>query len=116
LKTIINILLAIIARLGAYILSEFLYISGLIFSHNRAKYHLNIGISYDQLGNTLGGPLFNLILRKKGGHKFGDPDETISAVLGYLKASGHLTKLGKLIADLLNKIDKDHVEKAILKS
>jgi hypothetical protein len=112
MKLLINILLSIIARLGFYFLGEFFYITGLIFSKNRSKYHLNIGISYDQLANTVGAPLLNIILRKKGGYQFGNPDDTLSAVLGRLKHTGHLKALGRFFAWMLNKIEKNHVEKA----
>ena len=112
MKLIINIILAFIARVGFAVLGLFFYVTGIILIKNRSEYHLNIGISYDQLSNTVGAPLFNIILRKKGGYKFGHPDDTISAVLGKLKASGHLTILGKFFATMLNKIEKDHVEKA----
>ena len=112
MKLIINSVLVFIAR-GAYVLlAGPFFIIGLIITEDRAKYLLNIAISYDQLANTVGGPLFNLLLRKIGGHKFGNPDETISFVLGQLKASGHLTKTGKFFADMLNRIEKDHVENA----
>jgi len=112
MKGFINSILAFIAR-GLYIIfAGLLFTIGVLFTYDRAKYLLNIAISYDQLANTVGGPLFNLILRKKGGHKFGNPDETISYVLGRLKASGHLTKLGKFFADMLNMIEDNHVEKA----
>ena len=112
MKLIINIILAFIARVSFYFLGFAFYLIGVILSKNRSNYHLKIGISYDQLANTVGAPLFNIILRKKGGYKFGNPDDTISAVLGKLKASGHLTLLGKFFATMLNKIEKDHVEKA----
>jgi hypothetical protein len=72
-----------------------------------------MAVSVDQLGNVVMSTLFNDILIRKYGHKFGDEDQTISMVLGVNKAIGTLTKLGKLIADLLNKIDPNHVEKAI---
>ena len=72
-----------------------------------------MAVSVDQLGNVVMSTLFNDIMITKYGHKFGDEDQTISMVLGVNKAMGTLTKLGKLIADILNFIDKDHVEKAI---
>jgi len=74
-----------------------------------------IAISVDQLGNVVMSTLFNDILIKKYGYEFGHEDLTVSAVLGVNKKMGTLTKLGKFIADLLNKIDPDHVEKAIEK-
>jgi hypothetical protein len=109
---LINFLLAVLSLLLVWVLAVPLYVLGLLMVRIHHVYHLNIAISLDQLGGTLGGPLFNKILRKKGGHKFGNPDETISFVLGENKTTGHLTKFGKYIADLLNKIDPDHVEKA----
>ena len=79
------------------------------------NYWFIMAISVDQLGNVVMSSLFNDILIKKYGHKFGDEDETVSMVLGVNKATGTLTKLGKLIADILNKIEHNHVEKAIEK-
>jgi Zn-dependent protease len=72
-----------------------------------------IAISIDQLGNVVCANLFNDLLIKKEGHKFGDEDETISMVLGLNKASKTLLPLGKALAWLLNAIDPNHVEKAI---
>lgn len=115
MKLLINILLSIIARFSFYILGEFLYITGLIFSTDRSKYHLKIGISYDQLGNVVGAPLFNLILRKIGGYKFGDEDETISMCLAINERIGKLTKLGLFFADMLECLDRGHLERAIEK-
>jgi len=75
-----------------------------------------MAVSVDQLGNVVMSTLFNDLLIKKYGHKFGDEDQTISMVLGVNKAMGTLTRFGKLIADILNKIDPNHVEKAIEKN
>ena len=72
-----------------------------------------MALSVDQLGNVVMSTLFNDLLITKYGHKFGDEDQTVSMVLGVNKAMGTLTKLGKFIADVLNKIDPNHVEKAI---
>ena len=112
MKLIISVLLALIARISISLLGGLGYFLGLLLSKNKAKYNLNVAISYDQLGNVILGPLMNILLIKKGGHLFGNPDETSSFVLGENKASGHLTRKGKAIADALNKIDPDHVEKA----
>ena len=76
------------------------------------SYAKTIALSIDQLGNVVLSNLFNDILIKNEGYKFGDEDETISKVLGANKESNTLTKLGRWLADVLNWIDKDHVEKA----
>jgi hypothetical protein len=67
-----------------------------------------VGIS--QFGNVACSELFNDTLIKKNGIKFGNPDNTISKVLGLNKKAGTLTKTGLFVADLLNKIDNNHVE------
>ena len=77
-------------------------------------YFRKLAIAVDQFGNVLMGPLFNKILiTKDSKHKFGNVDETISSVLGKNKLDNTLTKLGKWLANFLNKREKDHVEKAI---
>ena len=69
-------------------------------------------------------PLFNLVLIKHKriwqfeslllvSYEFGNPDETISSVLGRNKLKNNLTYIGKTLAKILNLIEKDHVEKAI---
>jgi hypothetical protein len=75
-----------------------------------------MAVSVDQLGNVVMSTLFNDFLIKKYGYEFGHEDLTVSAVLGINKKIGTLTKLGKFIADVLNKIDPNHVEKAIEKA
>lgn len=72
-----------------------------------------LAYSVDQLGNVLSATLFDdLLIKGKNKYKFGNPDITISAVLGENKHRGTLTKAGVLLCRLLNLIDKDHVEKA----
>jgi len=75
-------------------------------------YVRTIALSIDQLGNVVLSNLFNDIMIKVGGYKFGNEDETISKVLGVNKYNKTLKFLGRLLAWILNKIDKDHVEKA----
>jgi len=75
----------------------------------RADYCKRIAVSLDQLGNVVCDKLFNLTM----GSGFGNEDETISSVLGRNKAQGSLKLMGKAVAFILNKIDKNHVEKSI---
>ena len=72
-----------------------------------------LAYSIDQFGNVSCQYLFNDILIKNDGYKFGDPDETISSVLGHNKKQKTLTRFGKIIVFLLNTIDPFHVEKAV---
>lgn len=89
-----------------------------------SNYFFNLALSIDQLGNVLCAPLFNLVLIKHKriwqfeslllvSYEFGNPDETISSVLGRNKLKNNLTYIGKTLAKILNLIEKDHVEKAI---
>jgi hypothetical protein len=75
-------------------------------------YFKTIAIAVDQLGNVVLSNLLNDVLINKNGYKFGDEDETISKVLGINKANNTLLKTGKIISSILNRIDKNHVEKA----
>ena len=77
------------------------------------RYLFTIAKSIDQLGNVVCADLFNTTLIKKGGYTFGNEDVTISHVLGVNKKINTLTFTGKLLANFLNLIDKQHVEKAI---
>lgn len=75
-------------------------------------YFWQCALSIDQTGNTVCQFLFNDFMIKPNGHRCGNPDETVSYVLGMNKAKGTLYSLGRAIAWILNKIDKNHVEKA----
>ncbi len=71
-----------------------------------------LAIGINQFGNVVCSDLFNDTLIKPNGVKFGNPDNTISKVLGLNKKQATLTKAGLFIANILNKIDKNHVEDA----
>jgi len=77
------------------------------------KYFLAMATVIDILGSVVMSPLFNLILIQKDGYKFGDPKKTISYVLGRNKLTGKLKPLGSWIGRVLNKIDPNHLEKAV---
>lgn len=77
------------------------------------NYFFEGAIDIDRFGNRNFRSLFNLVLRKKNGHSFGNEKETISSVLGKNKASNRLSILGVLVCKILNFLDKNHVEKSI---
>lgn len=83
-----------------------------IIGQDLRRYFFRLALSVDQLGNVLGAPLFNDVLIKEEGFKFGNPDHTISAVLGKNKKEGTLSRAGAWLAAVLNKIDPGHVERA----
>ena len=110
----INFILFIIALL----LFAFLAIIGFVYAVVKnffaglSQYFWLCALSLDQTGNTFCQHLFNDLLRKPSGHKFGNPDETVSYVLGINKQNKTLYFLGRCIAAIINFIDKNHVEKA----
>ncbi|CAA0254832.1 hypothetical protein V2605_03440 [Tenacibaculum maritimum] len=65
-------------------------------------------LSIDQLGNVVCKELFNDALRKPKGAIFGNPDETISSVLGKNKLTNTLTGTGRALDWVLNKLDPNH--------
>jgi hypothetical protein len=110
----IGILLFIVASFLLYVLSIPMVLGALILDFkNVGKYFYDLAFAIDQLGNVLCAPVFNVIMIKSTKYKaFGNPDETISHVLGVNYINDNLTWLGKLLSNILNKIDKNHVQKA----
>lgn len=67
-----------------------------------------VALSIDMTGNVLLAELLNDIIIKDNGYKFGNRKETISSVLGKNKQKGTLKRLGKIFANILDNIDKNH--------
>ena len=84
---------------------------------NVSQYLRDVAYGIDQLGNVVCADLLNLTLikYKKGGYRFGNPDETISSVLGKNYKLGTLTLIGKILDNILNLIDKNHSVNSIEK-
>jgi len=80
---------------------------------NIMRYFNSMAIGIDALGNVIGQHTFNKVLIESNGYKFGDRRDTISYVLGKNVKTNTLTTFGKLIGSTLNKLDKDHLDKAI---
>ena len=93
------VLLAILAPIG--LIYAFFY-------KTDGKYFIGIATSIDQLGNVIMQYAFNKWLISGAGYKFGDIDETVSSVLGKNKRDRTLTKTGKFLVRILNKLDKNH--------
>lgn len=65
-------------------------------------------LSIDQTANVLCREFFNDTLILPNGYKFGNPDETISGVIGKNKLESKLTRAGRLLDWVLDKIDNNH--------
>lgn len=120
--------MGIIAWVVATILSVIFIPIGMIYGFFKTFWKRQIGaalknldnkffamaVSGDQYGNVACAELFNLILIKKNAaYKFGNPDETISSVLGKNKRASTITRAGKGLCWLLGIFEKEHVIRAI---
>ncbi len=121
-KTIIYLFLSIIAKMLQRFFSPIAWIYATIriaISKDMGwkelhQYFENVAVSYDQTANAENGPLYNdIMITKMSLNEFGFPDETLSSVYGKNKRVHTLTKFGMFWAWFLNKIEPNHVEKAI---
>jgi hypothetical protein len=101
--------------LTAYILFLPLTIINYCFVNNKKGYFKSSAISLDRFGNREFRTLFNKVLILESGYQFGDIGETISSVLGKNERDNTLTKAGKILVYVLDKLDKDHAAKSINK-
>jgi hypothetical protein len=116
MKTVMYIVVTLVTLALSAVLLPLGFLFGLIFSLTKksaAEYIFNFLLAIDQAGNATCSVLFNLIWIKKEGYRFGNPDETISSVLGKNKITDTLTWFGNFVAGLLNAIQKNHVENSI---
>lgn len=114
----IGFILNILASIIKLILHPFCFVFGTIDSLIKGEFNSwqkELALTKDKFGNVLIKYPANRLLIKKGGYQFGNYRETISKVLGKNKETNTLTKFGKLVANILNKLDKNHVENAAKK-
>lgn len=113
----IGLILLIVARILSTILLPVSFIYGTLvnlFKWRLGKYYFNVAFSIDQLGNVVCMDLFNhTLIKRRSEHLFGDPDETISSVLGKNKEKETLTWVGRILVRILNCIDPGHVEDSV---
>jgi 8-oxo-dGTP pyrophosphatase MutT (NUDIX family) len=107
-------LLFLVSLILLILTGPFGFLYGLLYSlftkgfRGIGEYLLKIAVSVDQLGNVLMQHLLNALWIKKGGYRFGNRDETISSALGRNKKLDSLTRFGKLIDKILDKLDPNH--------
>jgi hypothetical protein len=79
------------------------------------NYFYQMALSIDQFANvSLQTPLSVLLINREYlGHLFGDEDDTVSYCIAMNKKLGSLSKFGLFWAWFLDKVDKDHLQKAI---
>ena len=97
----------------AYLLFLPLSIINYCVVKNKKGYFKSSAINLDKFGNREFRTLLNKTLRTESGYEFGNMNETISGVLGKNERDKTLTKTGKILVWILDKMDKNHVEKSI---
>lgn len=75
---------------------------------NSDGYQLQLAKSKDQHGNVVMQWLFNFLFIKKDGYKFGNPDDTISYVIGVNKLNHTLSYWGMVLDGILEFFDPGH--------
>ncbi len=110
--------LFLVLLIPGYIYTLFAMLVGFKFKlwyHRMGEYHKRCAIVLDIAGGVLlAWPCNHVFIDLKHGYRFGAV-ETISFVLGMNKHLGTLKGNGKAMANFLNWIDPDHVEKAMIK-
>ena len=90
------------------------YVVVLFKSKDHAKgYFRSTAVNLDKFGNREFRTLWNLTLRKPNGYEFGNVNETISSALGKNQCDNTLSKVGKVLVWILDKLDKNHSIKSI---
>ena len=121
---ILNLLLLIVALALGIVLVPVGLMVGTLMSFLKKKWYRGIfylgqnfrviAVSIDQLGNVACSHLFNLtLIKKESKHLFGNPDETISSVLGKNKLRNTLSRTGIILTKILGFFEKNHSIKSI---
>lgn len=97
----------------AYILFLPLSLINFCVVKNKKGYFKSSAINLDKFGNREFRTLLNKTLILESGYKFGDIKETISGVLGKNERDKTLSKTGKILVWILDKLDKNHALKSI---
>lgn len=109
---IISIILKYVIAIFSIVINTIYFVGSIKWKTGRSRladHLMNRAISNDQHGNVCHAKTFQYLMTKPGGEKFGNPDDTISYVLGRNMCQGKLYILGKPIAKVLDLIEKDHL-------
>jgi 8-oxo-dGTP diphosphatase len=99
-----GIILYLVSYILNFIFTPFVIIYTLCRKWNTDYYFTQIAIATDKKGNIICQYLFNDILIKKDGYKFGQDGETISFVLDKNFQEKSLTLLGSGLSYILRKL------------
>jgi hypothetical protein len=100
-----------------FIIAYVLFLPITIFNALNVKkkgYFKDTAINIDRFGNReFRFSLNKYLITEKSPDRFGNIEETISSVLGKNQLSNNLTSFGKVIANILDTIEKEHCKKSI---
>lgn len=99
----------------AYILFLPLTAINYFFVKTKTGYFKSSAMNLDRYANREFRSLFNRVLINSQAFPFGREKDTISMVLGRNQIAGKLTKTGKCLVWLLDKIEKDHCINSLTK-
>lgn len=74
----------------------------------------SLALGLDQIGNAVCRDMFNRLLIKENGYKFGKVQETISSVLGKNQMLDTLSLWGRILVSILELFEGDHCLKSIV--
>lgn len=104
----------VVLFLTAYILFLPLTIWNYFLVKPKNGYFLSSALNLDKYSNREFRTLWNKYLRTEKGYHFGIVGETISSALGKNERDKTLTKTGKRLVWILDKLDKNHCKKSII--
>lgn len=105
--------MGVILFILAYVLFLPLTVLNFFFVKNKKGYFRSSAVNLDKYANREFRTLWNKTLKKENGYKFGNENETISSALGKNERDKTLTKTGKVLVWILDKIDNNHSIKSI---
>ena len=73
----------------------------------------SIAVGIDQIGNSVCRDMLNRLLITSGWYSFGKVQETISSVLGKNQEAWTLTRIGRAIVVVLDRLDPGHCKDSI---
>lgn len=100
-----------------FIIAYLLYLPLTVINYclvRKKGYFKDSAITLDKLANREFRTLWNKVLIVDGGYQFGNINETISSALGKNVLLGALTRTGKGLVWVLDKLDRNHCTKSIM--
>lgn len=109
---IIAVILATIVLPASFIIGIFVS----MWKGEFSSFMFDCAYSLDQTGNVFCQYVFNPLLRKENGYRYGNPDETISSATGKNYMTNDLKFLGNVLRRILDWLTPNHCIDSIEKN